>query len=165
MIDRHPLNPQTRRDIKYGLLYGVQWVERTNFTPRSGKAVQFTCPAVMLIASLVASGISSVGFSRSDICGFERYLKYWTVWKVCMLDAFAHACFKLINKVRNKYFHKLVLLKENWGMFHFAFSAIWTSFHLHRFPFYSSNVFPFPLVLGNSIMEQCCWKPFLYVFM
>lgn len=83
--------------------------------------------------------------------GFKCCVEYWTVWKVCMLNTFAHACFKPINKIRNKYFHKLVLLKENWGMFHFAFSAIRTFFHLHCFPFYSLFLSSLGIQSWNSV--------------
>lgn len=49
--------------------------------------MQFTCPAVMPIASLVASGISSVGFSRSDICSYCQLVSN-VVWNTGQFERF-----------------------------------------------------------------------------
>lgn len=64
--------PQTlKQGESRGLLYRVQWAGRSNFTPRSWKAMQFTCSTALLIVSSVANGIIAVSFLRSNICYFH----------------------------------------------------------------------------------------------
>ena len=149
------------------LLYRGRWAVRSNFTPRSRKAMQFTCPPTFLIAGSVA-----VGFSTSEIYCFSSFtVVHWHIWHLHGGGGGGVACVCMHMYAQNTRAHKAGCSVFVIGNFSVSFSPHQTvetpcSCSL-TFPFQVPNVSPsfLPLVLGNSITEQCCWKPFLYVFM
>lgn len=154
--------PQTlKQGESRGLLYRVRWAVRSNFTPRSRKTMQFTCPTALLIASSVAYGILALCFLIQDLLLFSFTLsdKSDTCKGVCW-------CLHVhINKV-------IVFLWISAFYLYFMLYSHHTKTQKHLicalsppFPFPPMFFFSLPLVLGNSIMEKSSWKPFLYVFM
>lgn len=146
--------PQTLKQWKSRwLLYRVQWAGRSNFTPRSRKAMQFTCPTMLLIACSVANGISAVGFLTSKICCFSQLLSH-TIWR----SGHLHGCVLHIH-ICSEHMCTLTRLQYFFIILYFicfiptAPNLRNTLFLLPPLPFHFPNVFSFPPVLGNSIME------------
>lgn len=135
MIGSYPLTSKTGRTT--GLLYMVQPAVSSNFTPRSGKAMQFTCAT----ACLRGAQANTVSALRNK----KYLLLFCIIWHTVSRQVQQrHFCSRICSK--NTYWWTRTYLT-----LHFSSTPHSALSSCSPFPFsFSSHPTP---VLGSSVME------------
>lgn len=151
MIDSYPPNPSDRENPE-GYYTGCSEQRGVILPPGVGKAMQFTCPTALLIASSAAQrDLIAVSFLRSNICYFHTLSDTSDTCKAAQV--FAYTCMLRVNVHKVTVFPYLGDLYLYYVAFSPHQSLENTLLLLPSPPFPFPIFFFFPLVLGNSIME------------